>query len=149
MTILSMMKVDTGLVILDDSGSDLMKKHSSQSNFNVTTFCDKTLQNTGFWDPVSGKRPETIKQLTILWMMKVDTGLEILDVSASDLRGKKTLQSNYNVTAAKTLQNTAFSGRINGRWPQMTEYVTILCMTKLHTQLVSLNDSGSDLMKNH
>ena len=82
-------------------------------------------------------------------MMKVDTGLVILDVSASDLRGKKTLQSNYNVTAAKTLQNTAFSGRISGRRTKMTENVTLLCMTKLHTELVSLDDSGLDLMKNH
>ena len=89
MTILSMTKVETGLVIFDYSGPDLMKKHSFQSNFSVATLCDKTLQNT------------------------------------------------------------AFSSRISGRWPQMKGHVTILCMTKLHTELVSLNDSGSDLMKNN
>ena len=83
-----MMKVDTALVILYVSVSDLMKKHSFQSNFNVTTFCDKTLQNTAFWDRVSGKRPETSKQVTILSMMKVDTGLVILDDSGSDLMKK-------------------------------------------------------------
>ena len=83
-----MMKLLIQLVILYDSGSDLMKKDSVQSNFNVTAFCVKSLQNTAFWGRVSGKRPETSKQVTILSMMKVDTGLVILDDYASDLMKK-------------------------------------------------------------
>ena len=129
------MTVDTGLVILDDSGSDLMKKDSFQSNYNVTAFCAKTLQNTAFWDGVSGKRPERSKQVTILSVMKVDTGLVILDDSGSDLMKKHSFQSNFNVTAlcAKTLENTAFWDRVSGKRPETNEQVTILSVRKLHT----------------
>ena len=89
--------------------------------------------------------------MPILSMMKVDTGLAILDDSGSDLMKKDSFQYSYNVTAfcAKTLQNTAFSGRISERQTKMTGNVTILCMTRLHTELVSLDDSGSHMMKNH
>ena len=145
------MKVDTGLVILDDSGSDLMKKHSFQSNFNVTTFCDKTLQNTAFWDRVSGKRPETNKQVTILSMMKVDTGLVVLDDCGSDLMKNHsflplTLKVSFLLLSS---QNGLFWSRISEETAKVREKSTLLCMMKLLIQLVILNDSGSDLMKKH
>ena len=105
-----MTKVETGLVIFDYSGPDLMKKHSFQSNFSVATVCDKSLQNTSFRDRIRGKRPEKSKQVTILSMTKLHTELVILYDSGSDLMKKHSFQSNFNVTTfcAKTLQNTAF-----------------------------------------
>ena len=48
-----------------------------------------------------------------------------------------------------SLQNTALGASVRGKRPEMTDPATILCIIKVLMKLVILDDSGSDLMKNH